>query len=306
MNFSFEINFIERGIFLPMTDSYQRIEKIGEGTYGIVYKAINRKTNSIVALKKIRLENEDEGIPATTIREISLLKTLKHPTIINLIDVIYSEKKLYLVFEYLETDLRSFIDTQEDIPEALVLRMALQLFTALCFCHTRGILHRDVKPQNILVDKDLNIKLADFGLGRAINVPLRTYTHDIVTLWYRPPEILLGSKYYSGSVDVWSAGCIIAELILSKPLFPGDSEIDQLYKIFRVRGTPDDEVWLNVSHLPNYKAMFPKWKGVRLMEILNASEELVDVIEKCMVYDPVKRMVARDLMKHEAFKDIDK
>lgn len=279
-----------------MNDSYQRIEKIGEGTYGVVYKAINRKTNVTVALKKIRLENEDEGIPATTIREISLLKALKHPTIINLIDVIYSDKKLYLVFEYLETDLRSFIDTHDEIPEALVMRMALQLFTALHFCHARGVLHRDVKPQNILVDKDFNIKLADFGLGRAINVPLRTYTHDIVTLWYRPPEILLGSKYYSGAVDVWSAGCIVAELLLSKPLFPGDSEIDQLYKIFRIKGTPTDEIWLNVSNLPNFQERFPQWKGVDLRDILNRSDDLVDLIEKCLTYDPVKRIIARDVV----------
>lgn len=287
-----------------MTDSYQRIEKIGEGTYGVVYKAINRKTNNIVALKKIRLENEDEGIPATTIREISLLKILKHPTIINLIDVIYSDKRLYLVFEYIDRDLRSFIDNQDEIPIEIILRMTHQLLTALNFCHARGILHRDVKPQNILVDTDLNLKLADFGLGRAINVPLRTYTHDIVTLWYRPPEILLGAKYYSGAVDMWSAGCIVAELILCKPLFPGDSEIDQLYKIFRVRGTPDDDMWMNVTYLPNYQEMFPKWKGVDLCDILKVGEDLIDLVENCLMYDPVKRIIAKNAIKHKSFEQI--
>lgn len=287
-----------------MTDSYQRIEKIGEGTYGVVYKAINRKTNNIVALKKIRLENEDEGIPATTIREISLLKILKHPTIINLIDVIYSDKRLYLVFEYIDKDLRSFIDNQDEIPIEIILRMTHQLLTALNFCHARGILHRDVKPQNILVDTDLNLKLADFGLGRAINVPLRTYTHDIVTLWYRPPEILLGAKYYSGAVDMWSAGCIVAELILCKPLFPGDSEIDQLYKIFRVRGTPDDDMWMNVTYLPNYQEMFPKWKGVDLCDILKVGEDLIDLVENCLMYDPVKRIIAKNAIKHKSFEQI--
>ncbi|TBU05913.1 cyclin-dependent kinase, partial [Hamiltosporidium magnivora] len=190
---------------------YQKIEKIGEGTYGVVYKAKDKNTGEIVALKKIRFENENDGVPSTTIREISILKTLKHSTIITLLDVIYTNSRLYLVFEYLDLDLRKYLDMigsqNKTLSDAQLKKCVQQLITSVHFCHSRGVLHRDLKPQNILVDKNGNLKLADFGLGRIAGIPLRTYTHDIVTLWYRSPELLLGCKHYSFTVDIWSMGC---------------------------------------------------------------------------------------------------
>ena len=135
-------------------------------------------------------------------------------------------------------------------------------------CHSHRVLHRDLKPQNLLIDTETNsLKLADFGLARAFAIPLRAYTHEVVTLWYRAPEILLGAKQYSTPVDVWSIGCIFAEMINQSPLFPGDSEIDQLFKIFRGLGTPDDSVWPEVSQLPDYKPQFPKWKAKEMKEL---------------------------------------
>ncbi|KAM0676935.1 Cyclin-dependent kinase catalytic subunit [Binucleata daphniae] len=292
-----------------MEESYQRIEKIGEGTYGVVYKAREKISGRIVALKKIRLENENEGIPPTTIREISLLKTIKHPTIIELYDVIYHNNKLFLVFEYVNIDLRMYLDShyhnERLIPECQIKRMCYQILTAIYTCHSKGVLHRDLKPQNILVDERGNVKLADFGLGRSVSIPLRTYTHDIITLWYRPPEILLGAKYYSSSVDVWSAGCIMAELTMYKPLFPGDSEIDQLYKIFRIKGTPTDDVWPNVCKLPNYQNEFPTWKEIPLDEILPAKEDLIDLIHLCLTYNPLQRISAENALKHPIFYCVD-
>nr|XP_033512620.1 cell division control protein 2 homolog A-like isoform X4 [Nicotiana tomentosiformis] len=219
-------------------DQYEKVEKIGEGTYGVVYKARVRETNEIIALKKIRLEQEDEGVPSTAIREISLLKEMQHANIVRLQDVVHSEKRLYLVFEYLDLDLKKHMDSCPEFSKDLriVKTFLYQMLRGIAHCHSCRFLHRDLKPQNLLLNPRTNVlKLADFGLGRAFGIPVRTFTHEVVTLWYRAPEILLGSRCYSTPVDVWSVGCIFAEMVNQQPLFPGDSEIDELYKIFRPR-----------------------------------------------------------------------
>jgi len=246
---------------LPLPN-YQLMEKVGEGTYGEVFKAKDRVTGKYVAIKKIRLDAEDEGVPSTSIREISLLKELNQdPNIVRLEDVIHSKNRLYLVFEFIDFDLKKYIDTvKSDIAPQLVKSYMFQLLRAMFFCHSHRIIHRDLKPQNLLIDKNGKLKVADFGLARAFGVPLRQYTHEVVTLWYRAPEILLGSKMYATPVDIWSLGCIFAELVSRTALFPGDSEIDELYKIFRVLGTPSDTVWPGVTKLPDYKTSFPSWK----------------------------------------------
>lgn len=135
-----------------------------------------------------------------------------------------------------------------------------QLLDAIAYCHLNRILHRDLKPQNLLVNDEGHVKLGDFGLARCFHLPMRGYTHEVITLWYRAPEILLGAKYYGTAVDVWSLGCIHAEMMMRTPLFPGDSEIDQLYRIFKQLGTPNETVWPGVTHLPDFKAIFPKWE----------------------------------------------
>uniref|UniRef100_A0A915HQ62 Protein kinase domain-containing protein n=1 Tax=Romanomermis culicivorax TaxID=13658 RepID=A0A915HQ62_ROMCU len=176
-------------------------------TYGVVYKARQKSTGKLVALKKIRLESEEEGVPSTAIREISLLKELRHPNVVKLEDVILEEKSLHLIFEFLSMDLKKYIDTIPDneyMDKMLVKSYLYQISEALYFCHRRRILHRDLKPQNLLIDSKGVIKLADFGLARAIGIPVRVYTHEIVTLWYRAPEVLLGSQRYSMPVDIWS------------------------------------------------------------------------------------------------------
>jgi len=238
-------------------DRYEKQQKIGEGTYGVVYKAKNRETGQLTALKKIRLENEDEGIPSTAIREISILKEMIHPTIVSLLDVINYDNKLYLIFEFLDQDLKKYMDSVTTLTPSLVQSYCMQLLQGLSYCHQRRIVHRDLKPQNLLIDKRGSLKIADFGLARAFCVPVRQYTHEVVTLWYRAPEILLGSATYSIPVDMWSAGCIFGELLTKNPVFPGDSEIDQLFKIFRQLGTPTEDVWHGCTSLPDYKPSFP-------------------------------------------------
>ncbi|XP_039715438.1 cyclin-dependent kinase 3 isoform X7 [Pteropus medius] len=285
-------------------DAFQKVEKIGEGTYGVVYKAKNTETGQLVALKKIRLDSETEGVPSTAIREISLLKELKHPNIVRLLDVVHSEKKLYLVFEFLSQDLKKFMDSTpaSELPLHLVKSYLFQLLQGVNFCHSHRVIHRDLKPQNLLINELGAIKLADFGLARAFGVPLRTYTHEVVTLWYRAPEILLGSKFYSTAVDIWSIGCIFAEMVIRRALFPGDSEIDQLFRIFRTLGTPSEAVWPGVTQLPDYKGSFPKWNRKGLEEIVpNLEPEGQDLLMQLLQYDPDQRISAKTALAHPYF-----
>ncbi|NWH47423.1 CDK3 kinase, partial [Fregata magnificens] len=247
---------------------------------------------------------ETEGVPSTAIREISLLKELKHPNIVRLLDVIHSQKKLYLVFEYLNQDLKKYMDSSRtgDLPLSLVKNYLFQLLQGVSFCHSHRVIHRDLKPQNLLINEAGAIKLADFGLARAFGVPLRTYTHEVVTLWYRAPEILLGCKYYSTAVDIWSIGCIFAEMVTRKALFPGDSEIDQLFRIFRTLGTPTEATWPGVTQLPDYKGDFPRWARKEMKEIVpNLDRDGRDLLVQLLLYDPSRRISAKAALNHQYF-----
>ncbi|GJJ69843.1 hypothetical protein EMPS_02192 [Entomortierella parvispora] len=249
---------------VSVDDKYQRMEKIGEGTYGVVYKA-------------------------------------------TLLDIVHEKSKLFLVFEYLNLDLKKYIETNPTtnnygLPPDQVQEYLYQLLQGVEFCHSRRILHRDLKPQNLLIDENRNLKLADFGLARAFGIPMRTYTHEVITLWYRAPEILMGSQHYSTAVDMWSVGCIFYEMITKKPLFPGDSEIDELYKIFKVRGTPNDEIWPSVSKLKDWKPSFPQWEGKDLSELLpTLCPQGIDLFSKLLQYDPAQRISAKRALLHPYF-----
>jgi len=290
-------------------DRYSKIEKVGEWTYGVVYKARDEKTGNIVALKKIRLKAEDEGVPSTAIREISLLKELKDVNIVRLLDIMHADQKLYLVFEFLDVDLKRYMEngnqTRTPISPRIVKKFTHQLNAGLLYCHSHRILHRDLKPQNLLIDKEDNLKLADFGLARAFGIPMRTYTHEVVTLWYRAPEVLLGARHYSTAIDMWSVGCIFAEMVMQgAPLFPGDSEIDQIFKIFRILGTPNEEIWPGVSGLPDYKPTFPQWSRQELSRIVsNLDENGLDMLQRTLTYDHSKRISAKKALQHPYFAD---
>ncbi|KAF2772402.1 cell division control protein 2 serine/threonine protein kinase [Teratosphaeria nubilosa] len=313
-------------------ENYQKMEKIGEGTYGVVYKARDLTTpdHRIVALKKIRLEAEDEGVPSTAIREISLLKEMNDPNIVRLLNIVHADgHKLYLVFEYLDLDLKKYMEALpvsqggrgKPLPEGvmdgrkghmglgkeMVRKFTFQLLQGTRYCHAHRILHRDLKPQNLLIDKEGNLKLADFGLARAFGVPLRTYTHEVVTLWYRAPEILLGGRQYSTGVDMWSVGCIFAEMATRKPLFPGDSEIDEIFKIFRILGTPTENDWPGVTSFPDFKASFPKWERKEDQELVSRDgiemlgDQGLDLLESLLQYDPAGRISAKQSVSHPYF-----
>lgn len=261
-------------------------------------------------MKKIRLESEDEGIPSTAIREISLLKELEHPNIVKLLQHVMEEPRLYLIFEFLSMDLKKHMDqlkTGECLPPDTVQSYLYQILQAILFCHKRRVFHRDLKPQNLLIADNGIIKVADFGLGRAFGIPVRVYTHEVVTLWYRAPEILLGSMRYSCPIDVWSIGCIFAEMASKRPLFQGDSEIDQLFRIFRVLTTPDEKNWPGVSSLREYKATFPCWSVNNLStHAKNINDSGMDLLQQMLIYNPEKRISARAALKHPFFDTLDK
>lgn len=287
-------------------ERYQRLDRIGEGTYGVVYKARDLETAEIIALKKIRLEQEDEGVPSTAIREISILKELTHANVVSFKDVVHQDNRLYLVFEYLDQDLKRYMDSVTVLSPMLVKSYLFQLVNGIAYCHSHRVLHRDLKPQNLLIDARGALKLADFGLARAFGIPVRHYTHEVVTLWYRAPEILLGARKYSTPVDIWSIGCIFAEMVSRAPLFPGDSEIDQLHKIFMALGTPTEATWPGVSDLPDYKPTFPNWRPRSIVETVPSLCPLgQDLLARMLTYEPSRRITAHDALNHAYFDAID-
>ncbi|KAL0450868.1 UNVERIFIED_CONTAM: Cell division control protein 2C [Sesamum latifolium] len=300
-------------------DKYEKLEKVGEGTYGKVYKAKEKATGQVVALKKTRLEMDEEGVPPTALREVSLLQMLSQSLyVVRLLCVEHVDNKngkplLYLVFEYLDTDLKKFIDSHRKGPNPrplapqLIQSFLYQLCKGVAHCHSHGVLHRDLKPQNLLLDKDKGIlKIADLGLGRAFTVPLKSYTHEIVTLWYRAPEVLLGSTHYSTAVDMWSVGCIFAEMVRRQALFPGDSEFQQLLHIFRLLGTPTEKHWPGVSSLRDWH-VYPQWEPQNLAPAVpSLGPDGVDLLSKMLKYDPAERISAKAALDHPYFDSLDK
>ena len=299
-----------------MNSKYDKNEKIGEGTYGVVFKARDRATGAVVALKRIRLDTEEEGVPCTAIREISLLKELRHDNIVKLIDVVHSERKLTLVFEYLEMDLKGFLDSQQgNVDRATVQLFMRDLCRGIDYCHQRNVLHRDLKPQNLLVQqgKDKVLKLADFGLGRAFGIPVKKYTHEVVTLWYRSPDVLLGSTQYGTAVDMWSVGCIFAEMATGTPLFAGKQDADQLLKIFKFLGTPSNQTWPSMNKYPNshtmlskqeflvnYESESVKW-GNDTLGAEKIGPQGFDLLVKLLQYEPSQRLSAKEALNHPYF-----
>ncbi|KAL3119050.1 hypothetical protein niasHT_003833 [Heterodera trifolii] len=287
-------------------ETYRKIVGLGEGTYANVFLGQSLLTGRSVALKEIRLEHE-EGAPCTAIREVSLLRNLKHCNIVTLHDVIHTDNLLTLVFEYVEKDLREYMEQlQQPICLPNIRLFLVQLLRGLAYCHAKRILHRDLKPQNLLISKNGELKLADFGLARAQSVPTKSYTAEVVTLWYRPPDVLLGSTDYSTHIDMWGVGCILFEMLARKPMFPGNKVEDQLDLIYRKLGTPTPQLHPRLCALPafNCHPRHLRRHSPRALVCLASriTHERADLLQRLLAYEDKNRLSALEAMRHPFLK----
>jgi serine/threonine protein kinase len=220
-------------------------------------------------------------------------------------EVIHGDKQLVLVFEYLDLDLKKYLDERIKPSVATMKSFLYQLLTGIAFCHDRRVLHRDLKPQNLLINKKGELKLADFGLARSFGIPVRNKSHEVVTLWYRPPDVLMGSTTYNATIDIWSTGCIFAEMATGKTLFPGKNNKDQLLQIFKVLGTPTEKDWPTIKQLPEFKEDFPVYPHQKLQDIVPAlDEDGYDLLGKMLTFDPAQRIPAAKALQHPYFKTV--
>ncbi|XP_063678998.1 cyclin-dependent kinase-like 4 isoform X2 [Bolinopsis microptera] len=286
-------------------EKYENLGLVGEGSYGMVMKCRHKETGQLVAIKKFLESDDDKTVKKIATREIRMLKALRHENLVNLIEYFRRKKKLYLVFEFVD---HTVLDDLERYPngleEQLVRKITYQVLRAIEFCHHHNIIHRDVKPENILVSKMGVVKLCDFGFARTLAGPGETYTDYVATRWYRAPELLVGDANYGKAVDLWAIGCLIVEMLTGNPLFPGDSDIDQLYHITS---------WLgNLSQ--RYKDIFmknPIFVGMKLPEVNHVdplekrlpglSSHSIGIVKDCLMLDADDRPTCTQLLSHSYF-----
>uniref|UniRef100_A0A8C5L956 Cyclin-dependent kinase-like 2 n=1 Tax=Jaculus jaculus TaxID=51337 RepID=A0A8C5L956_JACJA len=286
-------------------EKYENLGLVGEGSYGMVMKCRNKDNGRIVAIKKFLESDDDKMVKKIAMREIKLLKQLRHENLVNLLEVCKKKKRWYLVFEFVD---HTVLDDLELFPNGLdyqvVQKYLFQIINGIGFCHSHNIIHRDIKPENILVSQSGVVKLCDFGFARTLAAPGEVYTDYVATRWYRAPELLVGDVKYGKAVDVWAIGCLVIEMLMGKPLFPGESDIDQLHHIMTCLG----------NLIPRHQELFyknPVFAGVRLPEVKEIEplekrypklpEVVINLAKKCLHIDPDKRPFCADLLHHDFF-----
>jgi len=316
-------------------DKYRKIAKLGEGAHGIVFKAeiieeekkedealstprkrkatdaekqdddldeSKEKEKHYVAIKKIRLRNSREGISIEAIREIKLLQELDHPHILKVLDVFSGPNNMNVVLEYMTMDLEHIIKAKEIVlSPGAVKQYMYMILLAVQHCHDHWILHRDLKPSNLLIAADNSLKLADFGLAKIYGSPDRQLSNQACTLWYRAPELLFGARAYGQGADMWSVGCIFAELMLRAPFFPGSTELNQLSLIFHAMGTPKEEEWPGLTLLPQYMPFTPQEPRALKEMFTGASDDALDLLSAMLRFNPGKRITAKQALAHKYF-----
>ncbi|XP_056173563.1 cyclin-dependent kinase F-4-like isoform X2 [Syzygium oleosum] len=282
-------------------ERYDLLKEVGDGTFGNVWRAINKHTGEVVAIKKMK-KKYYSWEECMNLREVKSLRKMNHPSIVKLKELIRENDILYFVFEYMECNLYQLMKDREKLfSEAEIRNWFFQVFQGLAYMHHHGYFHRDLKPENLLITKD-TVKIADFGLAREINSD-PPYTEYVSTRWYRAPEVLLHSHFYGSKVDMWAMGAIMAEMFTLRPLFPGISEADEVFKICGVMGSPTWESWAEGLHLAraiNYQ--FPQFPGVNLSRMIpSASVDAINLIRSLCSWDPLQRPEAAEALQHPFF-----
>lgn len=292
---------------------FEFLDKLGEGSYGKVYKVYDHSKKGVMALKKIKFHGDRyQGIPQSTLRELAILKEINHPNTIKLEDIIGShgnEHELYLVFEMADCDLRRYHhQAKYKVSPQRIKQIMFSLLKGVDYLHRQRILHRDLKPENVLISKDgQSIKIADFGLSRTIHMPLRPYSREILSLWYRSPELCLGYKHYSIGVDTWALGCIFFELVNGIPLFKGQSDSEMIFKIFELFGTPNGSKWDWVRKINGFSSSMPQFpgKGLKSAFVRDVDPDAYDLISKLLEMDPLTRCTCQQALDHPYFSGTD-
>ncbi|KAI8576944.1 hypothetical protein K450DRAFT_254346 [Umbelopsis ramanniana AG] len=287
-------------------DDFKKLNRVGEGTYGVVYRVNDTKTGRICALKRIRMEGETDGLPLSSLREIMILKRMRNRNIVNVTDVAVGPQleSIFLVMEYCEQDMGTLMDAvPTPYTPSEVKCLMLQLLEGLNYCHKNYIIHRDLKLSNLLLTHEGILKIADFGLARTLSLPSKPMTPKVVTLWYRAPELLYGDAHYTTAVDMWSVGCIFGELMKHKPLLPGNTEQKEIELIVNLIGSPSDAIWPGYSKLPFAKSLnIPKQDFNNLkLEFPRATEHTLSLLSGLLTYNPKARLNVKQALRHPYF-----
>lgn len=297
-------------------EGFERLNRIDEGTYGVVYRARDKRSGRVVALKRVKLENFRDGFPLTSIREMKILLGVRHRNVVEVQEVVVGNNdKVFMVMEFVEHDMKNLMASMKRPFSCAETKCLMrQLLDGVAYLHEHWIIHRDLKTSNLLYNNRGQLKICDFGLARNYGSPLQSYTANVVTLWYRAPELLLGAKTYSDEIDSWSLGCIMAEFLLRQPLIPGKSEMEQIDMMFKLLGAPDETVWPGFRELPAAKSLKLRgspWSHLRQRFPVTSfsdtrpalTEAGFDLLSRLLAYDPRQRMRAKDASRQRWFEE---
>lgn len=288
-----------------MSKEYVKQQKLGEGTYAVVYSGRQVSTNRRVAIKKIKLGQFKEGLDMSAIREVKFLRELHHENVIQLIDVFSHRQSLNLILEFLAADLEHLINDKDIIfSRGDVKSWLLMMLRGLHHLHSRFILHRDLKPNNLLLSDRGVLKIADFGLARDYGQAYTNMSPNVVTRWYRAPELFLGARSYGTGIDIWASGCIFAEILLRTPFMPGENDLSQLDKIFQALGTPTAEQWPGFKDLPGFVEFNVYPRPDQKLLFTAASDQELDLLSSMLALDPLKRLTTTQALRHSYFTDL--